>query len=48
MEDKYMFDVRRISQRIRDARICKNMTQSNLADELDVSYQAVSNWERGK
>lgn len=42
-----MFDVRRVSQRIRDARIRKNMTQSNLADELGVSYQAVSNWERG-
>ena len=42
-----MFDVRRVSQRIRDARIGKNMTQSNLADELGVSYQAVSNWERG-
>lgn len=47
MEDKYMFDVRRVSQQIRDARIRKNMTQSNLADELGVSYQAVSNWERG-
>lgn len=42
-----MFDVRRVSQQIRDARIGKNMTQSNLADELGVSYQAVSNWERG-
>lgn len=42
-----MFDVRRVSQQIRDARIRRNMTQSNLADELGVSYQAVSNWERG-
>lgn len=42
-----MFDVTRVSQQIRDARIRKNMTQSNLADELGVSYQAVSNWERG-
>lgn len=42
-----MFDVRMVSQRIRDARISKNLTQSNLADELGVSYQAVSNWERG-
>lgn len=42
-----MFDVKRVSQQIRDARIRRNMTQSNLADELGVSYQAVSNWERG-
>ncbi len=42
-----MFDVNQVSQRIRDARIHKNMTQSNLADEMGVSYQAVSNWERG-
>ncbi len=42
-----MFDVRIVSMRIHDARIKKNMTQSNLADELEVSFQAVSNWERG-
>lgn len=42
-----MFDVKMVSEKIRDARIRKNMTQSNLADELGVSYQAVSNWERG-
>lgn len=42
-----MFEVGRVAQRIRDARISKNMTQGNLADEMGVSYQAVSNWERG-
>ncbi len=42
-----MFDVKMVSEKIRDARIRKNMTQSNLADELGVSCQAVSNWERG-
>ncbi len=29
-----MFDVRIVSMRIHDARIKKNMTQSNLADEF--------------
>lgn len=42
-----MFDVKKVSAKIRDARIRMNMTQSDLADELGVSYQAVSNWERG-
>lgn len=42
-----MFDIRRISSEIREARIRKNMTQNALADALGVSCQAVSNWERG-
>ena len=42
-----MFDVAKIAKHIRELRISKNMTQKNLADELGVSYQAVSNWERG-
>ena len=42
-----MFDVDKVAKRIREARINKNMTQNRLADELGVSYQAVSNWERG-
>lgn len=42
-----MFNVERVSNKIRQARIEKNMTQMNLADEMGVSYQAVSNWERG-
>jgi len=42
-----MFDTMKIAKKIRDARMAKNMTQMNLADAMGVSYQAVSNWERG-
>ncbi len=42
-----MFDTMKIARKIREARIARNMTQMNLADALGVSYQAVSNWERG-
>lgn len=42
-----MFDTMKIAKVIKQARINKNMTQMNLADEMGVSYQAVSNWERG-
>ena len=42
-----MFDTMKTAKKIRDARIAKNMTQMNLADAMGVSYQAVSNWERG-
>ena len=42
-----MFDTMKIAQVIRKARIDQNMTQMNLADAMGVSYQAVSNWERG-
>ena len=42
-----MFDTMKVAKRIREARIGKNMTQMNLADAMGVSYQAVSNWERG-
>lgn len=42
-----MFDVAKIGKHIRELRIQNNMTQMKLADELGVSYQAVSNWERG-
>ena len=42
-----MFDIERIAKHIRELRIQNNMTQMKLADELGVSYQAVSNWERG-
>lgn len=42
-----MFDTMKVAKRIKDARVAKNMTQMNLADAMSVSYQAVSNWERG-
>lgn len=42
-----MFDTMKIAKRIKEARIARNMTQMNLADAMGVSYQAVSNWERG-
>ena len=42
-----MFDTMKIAGVIKQARIRKNMTQMNLADAMGVSYQAVSNWERG-
>ncbi len=42
-----MFDVEKIAKTIKEKRISKNMTQVALADLMGVSYQAVSNWERG-
>lgn len=42
-----MFDTNKIAANIKKARTKLNMTQMNLADEMGVSYQAVSNWERG-
>lgn len=42
-----MFDTMKIAKIIREARMAKNMTQMHLADAMGVSYQAVSNWERG-
>lgn len=42
-----MFDTMKVARRIRQARIERNMTQMQLADQLGISYQAVSNWERG-
>lgn len=42
-----MFDIMKVAKNIKAARIAQNMTQMNLADAMEVSYQAVSNWERG-
>ena len=42
-----MFDTRKVAKKIKECRVAKNMTQMALADEMGVSYQAVSNWERG-
>ena len=45
--EKNMFDTMKVARKIREARIARDMTQMNLADAMEVSYQAVSNWERG-
>ncbi len=42
-----MFNLRNIGGKIAELRRGKNMTQMELADKLGISYQAVSNWERG-
>ena len=42
-----MFDTQSIGKRIAFLRKEKDMTQMDLADQMMVSYQAVSNWERG-
>ena len=42
-----MFNTNETALRIRDARYALNMTQMELADAMGVSFQAVSNWERG-
>lgn len=47
MKGAYTMDMKMIGKRILDARREKGMTQMALADEMMVSYQAVSNWERG-
>lgn len=42
-----MFDMDKIGKKISEARKKQNMTQMELADRLNISFQAVSNWERG-
>ncbi len=42
-----MFDMQQIGKEISRLRKEKDMTQMELADKLGISYQAVSNWERG-
>jgi len=44
---EHMFDMNEVGRRISTARKDKNMTQMELADRLNISFQAVSNWERG-
>ncbi|HEX3022411.1 MAG TPA: helix-turn-helix transcriptional regulator [Lachnospiraceae bacterium] len=42
-----MFNTSIVGRKIASLRKARNMTQMELADTLGVSYQAVSNWERG-
>lgn len=42
-----MFNMQKIGKKISLFRKEQNMTQMELADKLGISYQAVSNWERG-
>ena len=42
-----MFDTAQVGRRIAALRKSHNMTQYELADKLNISFQAVSNWERG-
>ena len=43
-----MFNMMNVGRTISALRREKNMTQMELAEKLDVSFQAVSGWERGK
>ena len=42
-----MLDVKLLGEKIRELRKEKGYSQNEFANMLDVSYQAVSNWERG-
>lgn len=42
-----MFDMQKIGKKIVSLRKQNNMTQMELADKMGISFQAVSNWERG-
>lgn len=42
-----MFDMHKIGKRIAALRMKEDMTQMELADRMGISFQAVSNWERG-
>lgn len=42
-----MFEMDKIGKKIAEARKKQNITQMELADKLNISFQAVSNWERG-
>ena len=41
-----MFDMNKVGKQIAQLRKEKKITQMNLADQVGVSFQAISNWER--
>jgi len=43
-----MFDIVKIGQNIARCRKFMNLSQMELAERLNISFQAVSNWERGQ
>ena len=42
-----MLDLKLLGSRIRELRQKRGLTQSEFAENISVSFQAVSNWERG-
>ena len=46
-KEEAMFDMAAVGRKISELRKKNNMTQLELADKMGVSFQAVSNWERG-
>lgn len=46
--EKSMFNMKELGRKIALLRKNKNLTQMGLADLLGISFQAVSNWERGE
>ena len=42
-----MLDAKILGERIKELRKQRGLTQSAFADDMSVSFQAVSNWERG-
>lgn len=47
-EEISVFDMLKVGKNIADLRKQAGMTQMGLADQLGISYQAVSSWERGE
>ena len=47
MNGDYTMDIKLIGQFIKTIRKSKNITQKELAEKLNISFQAVSRWENG-
>lgn len=46
--DNKMFDIKATGKRLAEFRRNNNLTQREVAEKLGISFQAVSDWERGK